>query len=73
MIYLSQTHRDVTEKYIRFANEGMPGSKILPYKDILTKREAEGIWLFGILRGTDLVYKHCVSNKINFYYMDRPY
>lgn len=73
MIYLSQTHREVTEKYIRFADQGIPGSKILPYKDILNIKEAEGIWLFGILRGTDLVYKHCEKNKINFFYMDRPY
>lgn len=73
MIYLSQTHRDLTEKYIKFAHRGIPGSKILPYNKVLQRDDAEEIWLFGILRGTNLVYEHCVKNKINFYYMDRPY
>ena len=73
MIYLSQTHRDLTEKYIKFAHKGMPNSKILPYDKVLQRDDAQEIWLFGILRGTNLVYEHCVKNKINFYYMDRPY
>lgn len=73
MHYLSQTHRPATEKYIQFVNEGLKQSKILPYNEVLQKDHAEGVWLFGILRGTDLVYKHCQKNKINFYFMDRPY
>ena len=73
MIYLSNTHRELTEKYIKFAQKGIPGSKILPYDEILKKKDAESVWLFGILRGTNLVYEHCVKNKIKFFYMDRPY
>lgn len=73
MIYLSQTHREVTEKYIRFAHEGIPGSKILPHDRVLQQDNATAVWLFGILRGTNLVYERCVNKKIDFYYMDRPY
>tara|TARA_R110000822_G_scaffold28159_2_gene83821 strand:+ start:1280 stop:2095 length:816 start_codon:yes stop_codon:yes gene_type:complete len=73
MIYLSKTHRSVTEKYIEFAHKGLPGSEILPYEQVLTKTDATKVWLFGLLRGTNLVYQHCVKNKIDFYYMDRPY
>jgi len=73
VIYLSQTHRLVTEKYIRFAQQGLPGSEILPFDKVIGKRDASAVWLFGILRGTNLVYEHCVKNNINFYYMDRPY
>ena len=72
MIVLSRTHRHTTEKYIEMAQNGLPGSKILPYDQVLTSN-ATSVWLFGILRGTDLVYKHCVKNKIDFYFMDRPY
>ena len=73
MIYLSKTSRQVTEKYIDFAHRGMPGSQILPYEQVLAKKDATKVWLFGILRGTNLVYEHCQKNKIDFYYMDRPY
>lgn len=73
MIYLSSTARNTTEKYIQFAKEGMPGSQILTYDKVLTMKDATKIWLFGILRGTNLVYEHCQKNKIDFYYMDRPY
>lgn len=31
------------------------------------------VMLLGILRGTALVYKHCVENNIPFYYLDNPY
>ena len=55
MIYLSKTSRQVTEKYIDFAHSGMPGSQILPYEQVLTKKDATKVWLFGILRGTNQV------------------
>ena len=29
--------------------------------------------MFGVLRGTHLVYKWAEKNNIDFYYMDRPY
>ena len=73
MIYISETGRKTTEKYIQFVSAGLPGSRILDYKRLLETKDAEKVWLFGILRGTDLVYKHCQKNKIDFYYMDRPY
>jgi len=73
MIYLSRTHRELTEKYIKFAQKGIPNSKILDYDKIIKLDDAKEVWLFGILRGTNLVYEHCAKNKINFYYMDRPY
>ena len=73
MIYLSKTARFVTEKYIEFAQQGMPGSKILPYDQVIEKKDATKVWFFGILRGTNLVYEHCQKNGIDFYYMDRPY
>ena len=66
MIYLSKTSRQVTEKYIDFAHRGMPGSQILPYEQVLAKKDATKVWLFGILRGTNLVYEHCQKNKIDF-------
>lgn len=73
MIYLSKTNRPVTEKYIKFVQEGITGSSILPPYDLINKTDTNEVWLFGILRGTNLVYKHCVENKIKFYFMDRPY
>jgi len=73
MNYLSQTHRQITEKYIRFFKEGIPNSSIVPYRDCLSVENPESITLFGILRGTDMVYKHCVNNQIKFFFMDRPY
>jgi hypothetical protein len=73
MIYLSKTSRQVTEKYIEFAHKGIPGSQILTYEQVLSKKDATKVWLFGILRGTNLVYQHCQKNNIDFYYMDRPY
>ena len=73
MIYLSKTSRQVTEKYIQFAHKGLPGSQILPYEQVLAKTDATKVWLFGILRGTNLVYEYCQKNDIDFYYMDRPY
>ena len=50
MIYLSKTSRQVTEKYIDFAHSGMPGSQILPYEQVLTKKDETKVWIFGILR-----------------------
>ena len=73
MIYLSNTDREVTEKYMVMAKKGMPNSVILPYHEVLKKQDAKKVWLFGILRGCNLVYEHCKQNKIDFYYMDRPY
>ena len=62
MIYLSNTDREVTEKYMRMAQSGMPNSTLLPYHEVLRKTDATKVWLFGILRGTNLVYEHCVKN-----------
>ena len=58
MIYLSNTDRDVTEKYMLMTKKGMPNSVILPYHEVLKKQDAKKVWLFGILRGCNLVYEH---------------
>jgi len=73
MIYLSKTDRSSTEKYINWAKKGLPGSKILPYNEIIQQRDAEKVVLLGILRGTNIVYNWALKNNINFYFIDRPY
>jgi len=73
MNYLSKTNRHVTEKYIEFFKQGIPNSKILPHNECIQATDADSISLFGILRGTNLVYEHCQKNKIDFFFMDRPY
>jgi hypothetical protein len=71
--YLSTTQRSVTEKYINFFQKGIPSSQIDKYENILKKNNIASITMFGILRGTNLLYEHCVKNTVPFYYMDRPY
>jgi hypothetical protein len=71
--YLSTTQRTVTEKYINFFQRGIPNSQIEGYENILKKTDISSVSFFGILRGTNLLYKHCVKNAVPFYYMDRPY
>jgi len=73
MIYLSKTNRDLTQKYINFAQKGLPGSIQLDPLDIINKNDCDKTVIFGILRGTNLVYQWAKKNKIDFYYMDRPY
>ena len=73
MIYVSATNRKLTEKYVDWAVSGLPGSRKLPPTEIIKKNDADKIVLFGVLRGTHLVYKFAEKNKIDFYYMDRPY
>lgn len=73
MIYLSNTNRELTEKYISFAKKGLPGSVQLDPLEIINKTDCDQVVLFGILRGTNLIYRWAEKNKIDFYYMDRPY
>jgi len=73
MIYLSKTGRPTTEKYISWAQQGLPGSKILPYDQVLQQRDANKVIMMGILRGTNMVYHWAIKNKIDFYFIDRPY
>ena len=73
MIYLSKTNRDLTQKYINFAQKGLQGSIQLDPLDIINKTDCDKTVIFGILRGTNLVYQWAKKNKIDFYYMDRPY
>ena len=73
MIYVSSTNRQLTEKYVDWAVKGLPGSKKLSPKEIIEKKDCDRVVLFGILRGTHLVYRWAEQNKIDFYYMDRPY
>ena len=73
MIYVSSTDRQLTEKYVDWAVKGLPGSKKLSPMEIIGKKDCDQVVLFGILRGTHLVYRWAEQNKIDFYYMDRPY
>jgi len=73
MIYLSNTNRKVTEKYIEFFHKGIKDSLIIPTNEISSKKDIDAICFFGILRGTNLIWEFCKKNKINFFYMDRPY
>jgi len=73
MIYISSTNRELTEKYVNFAHKGLKGSIKLSPNDIIKTNDCDKVVFFGILRGTNLVYKWAEENKIDFYYMDRPY
>ena len=73
MIYVSATNRKLTEKYVDWAVKGLPGSKKLQPTEILQKTDANKVVMFGVLRGTHLVYRWAEKNKIDFYYIDRPY
>lgn len=73
MIYITSTNRRHTEKYMNWAAQGLPGSTKLQPNNIIERKDCNKIVLFGILRGSNLVYRWAASNKINFYYMDRPY
>jgi hypothetical protein len=73
MIYISKTGRTATEKYMQFVHKGLPNSVLLSYDQILPRTDNTEVWFFGILRGTNLLYEHAEKNKINFFYMDRPY
>ena len=73
MIYASKTNRQLTEKYIDWAVQGFQNCKKLSPLDILKTKDATKVILFGVLRGTHLVYRWAEQNKIDFYYIDRPY
>jgi|TARA_A100001015_G_scaffold30643_1_gene34114 hypothetical protein len=73
MIYVSATNRKLTEKYVDWAVQGLPDAKKLEPIEIINKTDCTKAVMFGVLRGTHLVYKWAEKNKIDFYYMDRPY
>ena len=73
MIYVSSTNRELTEKYVDWATQGLPGAKKLLPTEIINKKDCTKAVMFGVLRGTHLVYKWAEKNNIDFYYMDRPY
>ena len=73
MIYVSATNRKLTEKYVDSAVLGLPNAIKLQPIDIINKKDATKVVMFGVLRGTHLVYKWAEKNKIDFYYIDRPY
>ena len=73
MIYVSATKRHLTEKYVDWAVKGLPGSKKLDPIEIIKQKDCSKAVLFGVLRGTHLVYKWAQKNNIDFYYIDRPY
>ena len=73
MIYVSSTNRTLTEKYVDWAVQGLPRAKKLAPTEIINKTDCTKAVMFGVLRGTHLVYKWAEKNHIDFYYMDRPY
>ena len=73
MIYVSATNRKLTEKYVDHAVQGLPDAIKLQPLEIINKKDASKVVIFGVLRGTHLVYKWAQKNKIDFYYIDRPY
>ena len=73
MIYVSATNRKLTEKYVDNAVQGLPNATKLQPHEIISKTDATKVVMFGVLRGTHLVYKWAQKNKIDFYYIDRPY
>jgi hypothetical protein len=73
MIYVSATNRRLTEKYVDWAVKGLQNAKKLAPKEIINKTDCTKAVMFGVLRGTHLVYNWAKKNKIDFYYMDRPY
>ena len=73
MIYVSSTNRKLTERYVDWAVQGLPDAKKLEPTKIINKTDCTKAVMFGVLRGTHLVYKWAQQNKIDFYYMDRPY
>ena len=73
MNYVSATQRKLTEKYVDWAVQGLPGSiKLSPY-EIIKKKDCKKVVIFGVLRGTHLVYRWAEKHGIDFYYIDRPY
>ena len=56
MIYVSATNRQLTEKYVDWAVTGLPGAVKLNPQDILKKTDCKKAVMFGVLRGTHLVY-----------------
>ena len=73
MIYVSATNRKLTEKYVDWAVQGLPGAIKLNPTDIIKKTDCKKTVIFGVLRGTHLVYNWAKQNKIDVYYIDRPY
>ena len=73
MIYVSATNRKLTEKYVDWAVKGLKNSTKLNPQDLIKKQNCTKAVLFGVLRGTHLVYRWAEKNNIDFYYIDRPY
>ncbi len=57
MIYVSSTNRQLTEKYVDWAVRGLPGAKKLSPNEIINKKDCTKAVMFGVLRGTHLVYQ----------------
>ena len=63
MIYVSATNRKLTEKYVDWAVTGLPGAVKLNPQDISKKTDCKKAIMFGVLRGTHLVYNY--AKKMN--------
>ena len=72
MNYGIKTSRPVTEKYVQAAARGMD-AKIVSHDKVMASTDCDKVVFMGVLRGTHLVYRWAEKNKIDFYYIDRPY
>ena len=66
MIYVSCTNRTTTEKYVEWAVQGLPGANKLTPTEIINKTDCTKTVMFGVLRGTHLVYKWAEKNNCKY-------
>ena len=64
MIYVSATNRKLTEKYVDNAVQGLAKAIKLQPVEIINKKDATKVVIFGVLRGRHLVYKWADKNNI---------
>jgi hypothetical protein len=67
------TTKPRTQPYVDAFVKGAGGEKIYQYKDIRNKLPNEELVLYGILAGSGEIYKKCIKENKNFYYMDHSY
>ena len=49
MIYVSSTNRTLTEKYVDWAAQGLPGAKKLAPSEIINKTDCTKAVMFGVI------------------------
>ncbi|MEC7568324.1 MAG: hypothetical protein VYA01_04865, partial [Bacteroidota bacterium] len=66
MIYVSNTNRKLTEKYVDWAVQGLPGATKMQPVDILKKNDCTMGVIFGVRRGTLVVDTWGQGNQGDF-------